>query len=173
MKPVLKRLAASLMVLLLVFGAFLGWHYQFINISPFWLAGPGILLAQAGLSDGLLVVLLLLAGFGLGTAILFRRRPWWQSSVATGIWASIYCASALWFAIKAPVPLPVTTPYDTSKEQRAEFLEAYESGYRMAMFGCLSTCCFAPEAMTRGHYAGQYDGGVIFRRMRGWPEDEG
>jgi hypothetical protein len=170
MKPFLTRTAIGLVTLLLVCGVFLWWFDNYIHRSVFWLAWPGLLLAQAGWAHGWVVAALLLVVLPVGSAAVLRRLPWWRSAMMTAILGGLYCCGAWWFSFKAAVPLPVSTLYDSTVEQRLEYLEAYEEGYRIGVAGHLSSHCFAPKVESDGHYAGQIDGEVIFRRMLGWPD---
>ena len=142
--------------------AFLLW-YPF----PFSLAWPGLVFARLGVPHSWLfavgLMVALLVWFGLRS----RSRPWWQV-VTVSLFVSLgYCAIAFFYVARLSVPLPAVTPYESAPEQRAAYLQSYDSGYRDGMAGVLCTYCFYPEAETRGFYEGAYHGSEVWYRLLG------
>lgn len=148
--------------------AFLLW-YPF----AFSLAWPGLALARLGVSHSWLIAVALMVAFLIWFGRRSRSRPWWQV-VAVSLFVSIgYCAVSFWYVARLPVPVPAVTPYESDPEQRAAYLQAYDSGYRDGMVGFFRTYCFYPEAETRGFEDGAARGCQVWYRLLGRPMPEG
>jgi hypothetical protein len=72
----------------------------------------------------------------------------------------------------APVPTPVTTPFDASPQLRAEYLEAYQDGYRSGLMGMNIIFRKPPKGASTACTRGWQDGGdaglkeYFFRKNR-------
>ena len=59
----------------------------------------------------------------------------------------------------AHIPLPVTTPFDNTPPLRAEYLEAYQDGYRSGLTGMYLTFRKPPAEASTASIKGWQDGG--------------
>jgi len=162
MKTSAVKVIASVVLVVGIFAAFVGW-YPYV----FSLGWPSLALARVGLPHSWVVSAVLLLG-GVATLGFWSRRQGWIRVVnASLIFPAGYCVLAFWFVARASVPLPAGTPYDSTPAQRAAYLQAFDGGYRDGMVGSMRSYCFAPEAETRGSYDGAYQGSVVWYRMFG------
>jgi hypothetical protein len=142
--------------------AFLAW-YPFL----FSLAWPGLVMARVGVPHSWLFAVVLMVSLLVWFGLRSRSRPWWQAVTVSLLGSAGYCAVAFFYLARLPVPLPAFTPYDSAPEQRAAYLQSYDSGYRDGMSGILRTYCFYPEAETRGFYDGAYRGSEVWYLLLG------
>jgi hypothetical protein len=81
-------------------------------------------------------------------------------------------ADVLADARNAPVPMPVTTPFDATPRLRDEYLEAYRDGYRSGLTGMNIIFRKPPAGGPPARSAGWRDGGdaglkeYFFRKNR-------
>ena len=145
------------------FAIFVSW----LRFPPFLLAWPSVALASVGMTYSWIVSAVIFVG-GIVWLCFWSRNRRWKQVVIAGISIPFsYCATAYYFPHFATIPLPATTPYDSTPEHRVAYLQAYAVGYLNTMIGNQRTQCFAPEDETRGYYDGQYQGAIIWYRMLG------
>lgn len=162
MKAPATKVVAAVVLAIGVFAAFLGRYPFFFSLG--W---PSLALARIGVPHSWVVSAILLVGGVTWLGFWSRRRAWIRVVIASLVLSASYCVLAFLFVARAPVPVPVSTPYDSMPAQRVAYLQAFESGYREGTIGFLRSYCFAPEAETRGFYDGAYQGNVVWYRMFG------
>ena len=145
-----------------IFTAFVDWLRL-----VFLLAWPSLALARIGIPYSFVISVIVLVGGIIWLGFWARSRPWKQVIIASAIIPFSYCVMTYYYPRCVSIPLPVTTPYDSTPEHRVTYLRAYGSGYLNAMIGNQRTHCFAPEDETRGYYDGQHQGVIIWYRMFG------
>jgi hypothetical protein len=79
-----------------------------------------------------------------------------QSDKSTDIYPPVDGLAA---ARSAPVPTPITTPFDASQPLRTEYLEAYRDGYRSGLTGMYLTFRKPTKGASPARTTGWQDGG--------------
>ncbi len=73
--------------------------------------------------------------------------------------ANVYAPSDdLAAARSAPVPIPATTPFDATPQLRAEYLAAYQDGYRSGLTGMNIQFRKPPDGASDARITGWRDG---------------
>lgn len=138
---------------------------------------PGILLARVGMGNAWLVGALCLLGLSallVWVSVRFARRKFGGLVVpGLSLLASvIYCGIGT-MAHLTPIPLPVTTRYDSNPSHRSEFERYWKAAYRRGEVGFSHTWCFRPELETRGYESGLMTGLRTWRRLFGMDDSMG
>jgi len=162
MKGPVVKVAVAVILAGGVFAAFIAW-YPYV----FSLVWPSLALARVGVPHSWVASAILLVGGVTWLGFWSRRRAWIRVIAASLIIPAGYSVLAYVFVTRASIPLPKTTPYDSTATERAVYLHAYDSGYRDGEVGSMRTYCFSPEAETKGFYDGGYQGSVVWYRMLG------
>jgi hypothetical protein len=170
MKQPLIRFGAALAIEAAVFACAVWWQADYIGSAVglvlFW---PAIELARLGLHPTWPVLPLLALLLPVIAVISGRRRHFGVVALVTALLASLWCGVGSWNTSRLAHLIPEQNPYPAGSTNAVAFARGYGEGYSLAVTGCLSDYCFAPEDETAGFDQGQDDGIPVMNRMFGWP----